>query len=115
MKLLNILLVTLITFSITGNGVFAHSSHSHAAKPKVTEIKVKAIVTTQVNRLMEKKKLESSWGQFELKDLVKKKFGPREEWVATLVNTKASAEDKKTLYVFIDLYGNFIAANFTGK
>ena len=114
MKILKILMMvfSVLIFSTTA---FAHSSHSHAAKKEVSEIKIKAVVLSNVNRLVANKKLEDSWKKAEIKSLIKKKFGPKEEWVATLENSSSSDKEKATLYVFVNLFGDFIAANFTGK
>lgn len=115
MKIIKIISLMMVSFLFFFSATYAHSSHSHGSKKEVSEIKVKAIVTSQVNRLIAKQKLEKSWGKVEIKELVKKKFGAKEEWVATLVNPNVSEKDKSVLYVFINLYGDFVAANFTGK
>ncbi len=112
LKTLGFIILTSLFFSTS---VVAHSDHKHGAKKEVSELKIKATVLSEVSRLVSKKKLEESWKKAEVKELVKKKFGARDEWVATLTNDQVSDKNKSTLYVFINLYGDFIAANFTGK
>lgn len=112
LKVISIMIYSVFFFSATALG---HSSHSHGAKKEVSEIKIKAVVLSNVSRLVANKKLEDSWKKAEIKSLIKKKFGPNEEWVATLENSSTNDKEKATLYVFVNLFGDFIAANFTGK
>ena len=39
----------------------------------------------------------------------------KKEWKLTFINPQATDANKKTLYLFYTLSGNFIAANFTGQ
>lgn len=89
-----------------------HKSHSHH-KSLVPKGKIKDIGEYHIKRLIGMKKINESWTKAIHEKTVPKKFNGKTEWIATFKNEKG--EKGKLLYVFVDVYGQFIAANFTGK
>jgi hypothetical protein len=89
-----------------------HGSHSHdpVSKSQAEEAAIKS-----VEKLVSKRKIADSWKGVKVATSEKKKFGTKEEWVVTFKNEKVSDPNKQTLYVFLTLTGDYIAANFTGQ
>ena len=88
--------------------------HSHSHDP-VSQKKAEEIAMKSVARLVDKGKVDKSWKSVSVAKSEKKKFGNKMEWVVSFKNDKVSDKSKQTLYVFLSLTGNYIAANYTGK
>ncbi len=106
-------LVVLLTFSVTG--AYAGAGHSHAPKTKITETQVLSKATSIVTDIVQKGKLDASWAEIKPALAEKRTFKNRPEWVITFNNPKEEDKEKQTLYVFLSLYGDYLAANHTGK
>lgn len=65
--------------------------------------------------LVENGKIEKSWMPAIVESAQQRTYGHKTEWVVTFNNSKASDPDKSTLYIFLSVKGDFIAADFTGK
>tara|TARA_R110000868_G_scaffold99515_11_gene273831 strand:+ start:11939 stop:12286 length:348 start_codon:yes stop_codon:yes gene_type:complete len=105
-------LITSISFAGPGKGHSHGHGHSHNA-PEVSEAKTKEIARKHVERLVKDKKIDSSWSNAIYDKSEKKLFGGNTEWVVTYKNDKDPKN--KTLYIFLKLSGEFVAANFSGK
>jgi hypothetical protein len=111
---LKVLLTALVLAAGTGTVAIAHPGHKHEkAKPEIGEQAAKDRAKQEVDRLVEKKKLDESWKASSVKGLEKKPLKKGWEWLATFENP--SSAKNKTLYVFLKPSGEFVAANFTGK
>ena len=77
---------------------------------KVAVLKAKEFITT----LIDKKKLDDSWGLLSAQNAEKKIYQDRPEWVILFVNDKIKDVEKKNLYIFMKLNGEFLAINHTG-
>ena len=64
---------------------------------------------------MRLKTLDKNWASTTVSSSEKKMFDGRQEWVVSFVNEKVTDAKKRTLYVFLTLSGDYIAANYTGK
>lgn len=110
MKLYIVLITSILSLtSFAGPGA---PGHSHEA-PAIAKENTVAIGRYHVERLVKKGKIGKSWLNSEYEKTVKKTFGKRKEWVVTFTNSKG-VKGKK-LYIFLELSGSFIAANFSGK
>lgn len=69
---------------------------------------------TEVERLIAVKKLADSWGALSPTSFEKRPIGNSWEWVVVIENSAAPDNNKK-LFLFLKPYGDFVAANFTGK
>jgi len=110
MKLHIILISLLLGLSVTAGP--GGPGHSHAT-PSIAAESTTAIGRYHIERLVKKKKLDSSWVKAKFEKVVKKKFGSRKEWVLTFLNP--NGKKGKKLFIFLSLSGEFIAANFSGK
>ena len=106
---------TLSLFSFTAMAGPGHEhSHSHASVP-VSQDDAKVIATKAVAALAEKRKIEKSWQSVRAEKAEQKTFKDNTEWVVTFNNSEISDATKRTLYVFLTLGGEYIAANHSGK
>ena len=115
MKIITILMSLLMsTFTFAGPG------HGHSHAPVKTKV-MKQIDATKAEKLARNKvrvlafqdKVNKSWNGAKLTSAEIKNFKGKKEWLVTFSNDKGVKG--KTLYVFLKLDGEFIAANFTGK
>ena len=105
-----------ILFSILPVAVWAGAGHDHGhSHHPVSQNKAEEIATKRMIQLVEKGKIDSSWKSVKVASSEKKKFGKKMEWVVTFNNKKISDASKQTLYIFLTLSGDYLAANFTGK
>lgn len=118
---LNILLLGFIfsafTFLVMAGNQHSHDGdhgHSHS-QMAVDEVTATTKATTIVASLVEKDKLDKSWGTVVAGSVEKQTFEGDTEWVVSFVNTEITDLTKQTLYVFLTMNGEYIAANHTGK
>ena len=90
------------------------SCHFHGNTPAKESVVV-GCAKDQVKTLAAKSKIESSWKSAQLEKAETVEGKSQKEWKLTFTNPASTDANKKTLYVFFTLTGNFIAANFTGK
>lgn len=88
--------------------------HGHSHEP-VTQEQAEHSANDIVIQLVEKGKIESSWKSTPVNKAMKKKFGDNMEWVINFRNEKISDPAKQNLYIFLNLSGEYIAANYSGK
>jgi hypothetical protein len=87
-------------------------THSHG--PITSEAAVKK-ATKQIQTLIERGKLEKSWGDVKATGAIQKTFAKGTEWVVTFKNDKVKDPAKQSLYVFYTVEGSYIASNHTGE
>ena len=118
-KLMKILATTLVLSSLFfGTPVMAGSGHdhghSHASTP-VNKETVEKNAEKVLAALIKNKKLNESWSSTTASSSEKKIINGGPEWLVIFINEKATDIEKKKLYMFMTLGGEYIAANFTGK
>ncbi len=90
-------------------------SHSHAhSKIESDKTTIRNTARFQVKRYVIDKKLDRSWYNLKPKSIEKKKINSKDEWVVVFYNEIEENPKKQTLYIFVDIYGEFTGANFTG-
>lgn len=98
--------------------VFAGANHDHGhshSHDPVSQTQAEKAAIKSIANLIKKGKVDSSWKSIPVSKSEKKKFGDKMEWVVSFKNDKVSDASKQTLYVFLSLTGEYIAANYTGK
>ena len=96
----------------------AGSGHDHGhsnSNAPVNQATATTTAATIVAGFIKGKKLDESWAPIKAVSVEKKEYNGRSEWVISFVNDKITDPDKRTLYVFLTLTGDYIAANYTGK
>ena len=112
-SLLLCLYVSLCSMAATAGGGHDHG-HSHFQAP-VDQTTATVNATEIVTALVERNRLEESWASITPISVEKKVFVGNQEWVAVFVNDNIIDTDKRKLYVYLTLGGDYIAANFTGE
>ena len=107
-------LLIFLFFISFGGQAHAHSNHHHSNQ-KVSEATIKSNAQKRIGILIEKKKLSSIWRKAKLLSSEKKRFKGRVEWLIKFENVMTADASKKVLYMFFNINGDFLAANFTGK
>lgn len=99
---------------MAGSGHDHEHNHNHSHEP-VTQGQAEQVASKVVLQLAEKGKIDSSWKTIQVEKSLKKKFGQNTEWVVSFNNKTISDSKKQTLYVFLTLTGDYIAANYSGN
>ena len=116
MRLKTLLLgFTLGLFSIMAVAGGGHDhGHGHSHSP-VNQATANSKATKIIASFIKQKTLDKSWASTTVSSSEKKSFNGKEEWVVSFVNEKADDTEKRKLYVFLTLSGDYVAANYTGK
>jgi len=107
----------LLPITVTAGSGHDHGSdhgHSHSHSP-VNQATATENASEIVTALVKRNKLESSWSGITASSIEKIIVQGNPEWKVIFVNKKITDIKKQTLYVFLTLGGDYIAANFTGK
>jgi len=115
MRRIFICLLTLLAFTATTAFAGSGSGHSHGPVTPISEDQALEKATSHVQNFVKKGKLDSSWSEVRPTAGVKKQAKLGQEWVVTFDNPKVEDKEKQTLYVFLNLGGEYIAANYSGK
>lgn len=90
------------------------SCHFHGAQPASRDTVV-GCATQRKDALVAGGKIEASWKAVGLGTIEQVDGKKGKEWKVSFHNPKAADAAKQTLYVFLSLPGNVLAANFTGQ
>ncbi|MCK4707806.1 MAG: hypothetical protein KAU21_04255 [Gammaproteobacteria bacterium] len=107
-----ILSITLFLFPLSTLAGSGHD-HGHSHAP-VTQLQADKVASDIVLQLAEESKIDASWKTVQINKSLKKKFGNNLEWVISFKNENISDPAKQTLYIFLTLSGEYLAANYTG-
>lgn len=109
-----LLTVLIFGFLLFPSLSFSHSSgHSQSYDPITSETAEKKAREFVAFSILEKR-LDTSWSKVSDVRTEKKTINENPEWIVIFKNDKVNDKKKQTLYIFFDLYGNFLGANFTG-
>lgn len=112
----NFITTTLSLLLLLASPVFAGSGHDHGhTHDPVTKSQAENVAIQSVAKLVEKGKIDKSWKSVDVSTSEKKDFSGHMEWVVVFKNAKISDPEKQTLYVFLSLGGEYLAANYTGN
>ena len=105
--------IILLASLVISLSIFAHSSPKDSRK-KIEANMAQKMASIEIKRLVKERKIGLSWLRATYLKSLEKKFGSEKEWVVIYKNRKIKNNKKKTLYVFLNLFGDFLAANYTG-
>ena len=118
MRLTILLIGFIISLSVfptmAGTGHDHGHDHSQPSTP-IGQEQAQKNATEIVAGYINTDKLDKSWASIEASSIEKITTQGRPEWKIVFVNKNIPDADKQTLYVFLTLGGDYIAANFTGK
>ena len=113
MRKIIICLLLLLAFTVTV--AYAGSGHSHGPTTPVSKEQALEKATSMVKTFVEKEKLDASWAEVAPTSGAKKQMKSGKEWVVTFNNPTVEDKTKQTLYVFLNVGGEYLAANYSGK
>ncbi len=112
--LLGFVLGLLPITAMAGSGHDHGHGHGHSPAP-VTQETAKENAAQIVSALVTRDKLENSWLLITAASIEKITVKGTPEWLVIFVNSNIADTEKQTLYVYLTLGGEYIAANFTGN
>lgn len=101
-----------IFLALSSPVALAGTGHSHAP---VTQEQAEVNASKVVSTLVQRGVIDKSWGEIQIQQSEQKQFGNQTEWVVSYTNESVSDPGKRTLYIFLTLSGEYLAANYTGK
>ncbi len=115
-KLLTITtLLTLFQISF----VHAHGDHSGEDQPQQAKVtsndQASKIASTIIAKFVNENQFNKTWLNSSVKDISKKTFGGKLEWVVSFFNSQIQDQSKSTLYIFLDINGKYVGSNYTGN
>jgi hypothetical protein len=98
----------------------APAARAHGDKPghthhQITQKQAGEFAKLVVAAMVREEAVAPSWNKATLTSAAKKKRGHTTEWVVVFDNPAETDAAKRTLYVFLDLEGEYIAANHSGR
>lgn len=112
-----------ILFSLAlSSAVFAHGDHGEHAETIYSQMGVpiqikqaKEFSRYVIFRFIQSGRLEKSWSESKLVEAKTQTINEEKEWVVSYNNPKEKDNKKKTIYIFLDEFGNPFSINFTGE
>ena len=105
-------LLTVLALSVTS--AYAGGNHSHGPVEPIKKAQALTYASNIVAAIAEKGELDASWADVKPTEAINKNLsGPK--WVVSFNNPKVVDQEKKTLYVFLSLDGQYLGANFSGS
>lgn len=118
MKLTAFLLGSIFSFitlpAMAGSGHDHDHGHSHSHEV-VNQEKAQENASDIVAALVKRNKISESWKSVTASSVEKITVQGNPEWKIVFTDKSIEDKSKQTLYVFLTLGGDYIAANFTGK
>lgn len=110
----------ILTFAISlfSNLAFSGAGHDHGhghSHDPITQDQAEQSANRIVSTLVKKGVIDASWDGAKVDKSEKKTFEGQSEWVVSYKNEVVSDPEKQTLYIFLTLTGEYVAANYTGQ
>lgn len=102
-----------VIFLMAASLVHAHGNHED--EQPITKSAAAVRGEMIMGALISDKKLDSSWQQKKIKEVVSRVTPAGVLWIISYNNPAETAKDKQTIYILLDDVGNYIGANHTGK
>jgi hypothetical protein len=107
--------IFVIAFAVAAPLARAHGDDpSHTHNP-ITQQQAREFAKLVVDAMLREKAVGESWSKATVASADKKKRGRKTEWVVVFNNPAESDPAKRKLYVFLDLEGEYVAANHSGR
>ena len=92
-------------------------NHSCSAKEELFKKDIQRAARKRLWVLTQKEKISTSWLEVPIVSTDKKKFtNIRDvEWVVNFRDLNVKNKKKQNIYIFVDLYGHVLGANYTGE
>jgi len=110
----NFISILSIFFAFSSFTVFAHEGETHAPKAPVSSEMASTSAQHVITEGIKRNQLPASWENSQLVSVEKNKGADKSEWVVKFNNESIEDSAEKTLYIFLNLDGSYITANFIG-
>jgi hypothetical protein len=90
-------------------------NHPHSASQPIMKSEAFDIASKVVEKLVEKGILPRSWRNVRPVGAEKKVYNNTKEWVVMFDNRRIPDPSKRRVYVYLNMAGQYVAANYTGK
>ena len=107
------LFTPMMILALTLSSLNAHVHHNH--KHEVSKSQIQQQAKIQLKLLVEGKKIDETFIDSFLASTEEKEFGKFTEWVVRFENKKMEDKTKQNLYIFLNLKGKVLGANYTGN
>lgn len=105
-----------LALSLPAAGVaIAHPEDEGGWRQAASREQVKAVAKTAIDTMVLRKLIEPSWNDLEPVSAATRVANGYTEWVVIFENPKATDPAKRKVYVFTNVYGDYLAANHTGE
>lgn len=104
-----------LALSVTAAHAGPGTGHSHGPVKQINEKEALENASDVVAAIVKKGKLDVSWAAVKPTEARKEKLKYGQEWVVIFNNPTVADQEKKTLYVFFGLDGQYLGANFSGN
>ena len=110
-----VLIMTILTFTTldarNGQNYYKYGD----IETKLNKRAIVEIAKHEIRRLVIKKKLPKSWKNTNIVTVKKNKPRNTDDWVVTFNNKKIKNKKRQKLYIFVDVRGNIVGANYTNR
>ena len=104
-----------LALSLPVAGVAIAHPEDEGFRQAATREQVKAVAKTAIDTMVLRKVIEPSWNDLEPVSATTRTANGYTEWVVIFENPKATDSAKRKVYVFTNVYGDYLAANHTGE
>jgi hypothetical protein len=114
----NFTTAVILTSLLFGAPAMAGSGHDHGhshAQTPVSQAMAEKSADNVIASLVEREKIDKTWAVIKAQSIKKNNNTGHPEWVVIYLNDNVTDTEKKKLYVFLTIAGEYIAANYTGK
>lgn len=103
------------TALVAGPSGIGHSHGNETTKKQLSKEDILEVSKKHITLLVKSKKVDPSWEQSTHTDIKQQTVSGFKEWMVQYKNTQVQDVAKQTLFIFVDVYGQVLAANHTGK
>lgn len=104
-----------LALSLPVAGVAIAHPEDEGFRQAATREQVKSVAKTAIDTMVLRKLIEPGWSDLEPVSATTRVANGYTEWVVTFENSRAADPAKRRVYVFINVYGDYLAANHTGE
>ncbi len=114
-KVLALIFCTLISTPSFGHGDHEHGTVFYQLGIPISVNQAKEFSLHVVVRAVRAGKLEESWMDAAIVEAITRQNDEGKEWLVSIHNPQEKRNEKQTIFVYLDEWGNPFEVNFTGE
>jgi len=115
-KLLMLMMSIIFTSSLYAHGNHDRKETFYSQMGISIEIKqAREFSRNLIIQFIQEGRLDKNWNDARLIEAKTQMLNGMKEWKVSYYNPQEKEDNKKTIYVFLDEYGNSVGVNFTGE